>query len=384
MITILLLLAQEVEVHEWGTFTTVAGSDGASLEWRPLAGEDDLPSFVYRSGGPRGLRHGPACRACRHFDCGCGTQCAPRNGQCGCKSCMIATVRMETPVLYFYADRETTLSVKVGFPKGRVTEWYPQAREVGSGIDWGGVRVMPGTRAKFPLEGGASHYYPARETDAAPVRVCGREGEQFEKFLFYRGAGTFDLPVRASGEGVRTRIRSGEELSWVVLFERGKNSMGWRVLRKVRDVATDPAEKCGTLDQLADELVRLLVGDGLFEREARAMVRTWRDSWFEEGRRVFYSVPRRITDELLPLEIEPKPARLVRVLVGRAEILTPGMEEEIAGLVRRLGAPAIEVRDEAHARLRKFGRFAEPLLRRVLAKSEDPEIRARIRKLLGE
>ena len=33
--------------HEWGTFTMIAGEDGAALEWRPLAGEDDLPGFVY-------------------------------------------------------------------------------------------------------------------------------------------------------------------------------------------------------------------------------------------------------------------------------------------------------------------------------------------------
>ena len=35
------------------------------------------------------------------------------------------TVSLETPVLYFYTDRETKASVKVDFPKGWVTEWYP-------------------------------------------------------------------------------------------------------------------------------------------------------------------------------------------------------------------------------------------------------------------
>lgn len=34
-------------VHEWGTFTSFAGSDGAKLEFRPLV-DNDLPPFVDR------------------------------------------------------------------------------------------------------------------------------------------------------------------------------------------------------------------------------------------------------------------------------------------------------------------------------------------------
>ena len=30
-------------VHEWGTFTSIAGKDGVALEWRPLNGSSDLP-----------------------------------------------------------------------------------------------------------------------------------------------------------------------------------------------------------------------------------------------------------------------------------------------------------------------------------------------------
>ncbi len=28
-------------VHEWGTFTSIAGEDGMAVEWKPLAGPDD-------------------------------------------------------------------------------------------------------------------------------------------------------------------------------------------------------------------------------------------------------------------------------------------------------------------------------------------------------
>src|SRR5437588_11881246 len=70
-------------VHEWGTFTSIAGKDGVALEWRPLNGSIDLPKFVYTiQNHDEGLRHGP-------------------------KADLTAAVRMETPVLYFYSAGET-------------------------------------------------------------------------------------------------------------------------------------------------------------------------------------------------------------------------------------------------------------------------------------
>lgn len=158
-------------VHEWGTFTSIAGEDGTAVEWRPLNGASDLPEFVYEAAGLRqgaGLRHGKRCIKCE----------------------MEALVRMETPVLYFYADKETIVSVRVDFPKGKITEWYPQARGVYNGdfggvIDWGRLTVLPGAEVAFPIENNESHYYPARETDAAPLRVCSEKEQQHEKFLFY-------------------------------------------------------------------------------------------------------------------------------------------------------------------------------------------------------
>ncbi|PYT57354.1 MAG: hypothetical protein DMG35_20390 [Acidobacteria bacterium] len=77
-------------VHEWGTFTSIAGRDGPAVEWSPLTASTDLPGFV------------------EHF----------RDG--GFKLGLRGTVRMETPVLYFYDSREETVSVKVSFAKGGV------------------------------------------------------------------------------------------------------------------------------------------------------------------------------------------------------------------------------------------------------------------------
>ena len=43
-------------VHEWGTFTSIAGKNGVALDWRPLNGPSDLPKFVYNQNSADGFR----------------------------------------------------------------------------------------------------------------------------------------------------------------------------------------------------------------------------------------------------------------------------------------------------------------------------------------
>lgn len=194
-----------VTVHEWGTFTSVAGQDGRAIEWRPLSGPSDLPCFV------RVLN--PACIKC---DVG------------GVLPAIRATVRMETPVLYFYAAEETTARVQVRFPQGLISEWFPNATvplpapfaNIANGtgaIDWLKVTITPNVTPDFPVEPGPSHYYAARETDAAPVIV----GGQPEKFLFYRGLASFPVPISAtaSSDGRITVANTGRHgMGRLILF----------------------------------------------------------------------------------------------------------------------------------------------------------------------
>src|SRR6188474_803670 len=83
-------------VHEWGTFTSVANADGTAASWQTLSNGSDLPCFVERI-------------------------------KFGIKGEVPGTVRMETPVLYFYTAQETTATVSVRFRQGLVTEWFPRA-----------------------------------------------------------------------------------------------------------------------------------------------------------------------------------------------------------------------------------------------------------------
>jgi hypothetical protein len=311
--------------HEWGTFTSIAGIDGLPVKWRAGAysGEDDLPCFVERY--------------------------VPKTGLEG-------TVRMETPVLYFYSAKESAINVKVSFPDGTISKTYPKVsrRMGGSTIEWRNVRVQPGAMPDFPIEGGHSHYYAARETDAAPLQI----GSQKEKFLFYRGIGTFPLPLSAKvmEHGVIVRNLTDAPISNLMLFENLGGRLRYQLARKVEGEMTLglPSSQDNLVSVLLD-LERILIEQGLYPREAHAMIETWRDSWFEEGARLIYIMPSRTVDGILPLEIEPAPHQMARVFVGRMELITPAIEEDVR--------QAIAANDGL--RLAKYGRFLEPIANRM-------------------
>lgn len=356
-----------VVVHEWGTFTSVAGRDGSALIWRPLLVESDLPSFVYsvdKGGTWRGLRY-PS------------------------KSGFAVRVRMETPVLYFYSKEETSVAVKVGFPGGRITEWYPTAQLHNGTIDWGQVRIMPGAQVYLPNDFRENHYYPARQTDAAALQVHRGQMTEQEKFLFYRGVGDFDLPlgVRLAEDQVAIRNVGTESVRKAVLFENRDGKIGYRVLDLPLDSSTEVKmnrpELRGNLKELRAELRAMLISEGLYEKEADAMLDTWRNSWFEEGLRVFYIMPRKTTDAILPIDIDPQPEELVRVLVGRTELLTPEMEKTVTAQLRTLNDPSLRVRQTALKEINRYGRFTESLLTQILSHTSDPQVKTEVERLLA-
>jgi hypothetical protein len=349
--------------HEWGTFTSIAGENGQAVQWLPLNGSTDLPSFV------------------EHF----------RNA--GFKLGLPGTVRMETPVLYFYDSREETVSVKVNFKNGVITEWYPHASRVGptanlfdgtlyqpnasGSIAWDSVTTAPNSRAEFPRGQEDSHYYSARSTSSTPLRVRTPAGEQQEKFLFYRGVAAFAPPIsaRLTPEGeLLVENHGAEEIPHVILFERRGESVGYRIGGGVQDKSLMEApELTGSIDSLGRDLEGLLVNQGLYQDEAHAMVETWRNSWFEEGSRLFYLVPAEFVNSALPLSIAPAPIHTVRVFVGRLEIITPATETAVERAIANHDGKTLHL----------YGRFLEPILQTITKKEKDPERLGPVQKALN-
>jgi hypothetical protein len=350
-------------VHEWGTFTSVTGREGQPMIWRPLKFESDLPSFIYS------IDKGQSWR---------GLQYPSKSG-------LPVRVRMETPVLYFYAQQEMTATVKVGFPNGKITEWYPQARSVeGGDIDWGELKITPGLRVELPHDLRENHYYPARETEGAIVESRGEKTE-YEKFLFYRGVGNFSLPLSLKLDGHKVTVKNVSEanVAKAVLFENRSGQTGFRILDLTRtDTTFERPALGGNLADLRREMKTMLMAEGLYEKEADAMLNTWRDAWFEEGLRLFYIVPRKNTDAILPIAITPEPASLVRVLVGRTELITPEMEKDVTTQIVKLNDPAN--RQVALKAINKYGRFVEPILTQIHERNANPQIRTAVNRLLEE
>jgi hypothetical protein len=311
----------------------------------------------------------------------------------GFKLGLRGTVRMETPVLYFYSSKEETLSVSVAFARGVITEWYPRASRVepkselyngmlhqggaSGSIAWDSVTVAPNERADFPREGGNNHYFAARMASATPLRVKTPAGEQQEKFLFYRGVSTFSVPLSAklTGAGkLMVENRGEEEIANTILFERRGEKVGYRIGGAVRkETALDPPELSGTVEDLCRDLEGMLVAQGLYQDEARAMVETWRSSWFEEGSRLLYIVPPALVNEVLPLTIRPAPAQTVRVFVGRLEVVTPATQKAVE--------TAFAANDTAT--LKAYGRFLEPILATMIKRESNPAHARRLQDYLN-
>jgi hypothetical protein len=140
-----------------------------------------------------------------------------------------------------------------------------------------------------------------------------------------------------------------------------------------------------SLGELSSSMVQALVETGLYEKEAHAMVKTWHSSWFgEEGTRLLYLVPSRLTDEVLPLHVSPRPDETVRVLVGRMEVLTPERTERLANIVREMGTCFSHTAEPLASELATLGRFAEPAIESMLKGVVPADCRPQFETLLSE
>ncbi len=404
-------------VHEWGTFTTFSGSDGVFLDFQPLAAsQSDLPDYVLDRGSfSKGIL--PVLS----------------------KSRLRGRVRMETPVTYFYSDRIRTVRVSVDFPEGLLTEFYPPVREMLPAIDeanifgngeligksslnWGAVDIIPASElvprvtdanqqqslsanlveSLIPHAANEQHYASARETDSAIVHVRNPENTKsyFEKFLFYRGVGKFQLPITTRFVDNQAIVSNDADLpiTSCILIDVHGNQIRAAIIDRVD--AGQSVQFSGlkpfTQDQLAEAVQECLVKECLYRKEATSMVETWKQSWFtENGTRVLYMLPSPTTDELLPLHITPSPQTTLRVLVGRMEVMSPQSEQAMIGAVSQ----SIDARHAHNTRQRlaktniaypipasidQFGRMAEPALTRVMTLTSDAKIRHEAATLLTQ
>lgn len=354
-------------VSEWGTYTSVMGSDGQPLPGLHLE-EEGLPPFVHGR-----CSSGPVCLTVGDKD----LENLPEP----------VTQKLETPVLFFYSDTPRAVRVSVDFPAGILSQFYPRAhsfeppvgeldRIAGGAMSWE-VQLDPTLPLDtFPWVPSDDIWAPSRLVPATPLRV---EGEH-ERFIFYRGLGRFSPPIRITTTGTLATFHndSPDPIAAAFFLTRDTSGRGaWRRIEPLTPGASVSFETAlvGTLDYLEGarlDLLVALIDSGLSEAEAQSMVDTWSHSYFgQTGARVLYLAPRAWTDELLPITIAPTPDRLVRTLVGRVELFTDAEEQALMTDLQNAWNQEA-TRAQALSQIKnELGRFAAPHLARLATLARD-------------
>lgn len=410
--------AASLVIHEWGTFTSFQDSRGQTI---PGINVDDepVPKFVHRLTGIPIFT----------------TRSSPASWSQGAPRCHPdVTLRLETPVLYFYPQSgfplDRSFDVRATFAGGWLTEFFPAAAAENSGfpralepsargsIQWKALRLSQDSAISLP-ETTERVWLAPRKVSSAIV-INGDKAEA-EKYLFYRGVGNVDAPiiVRNDSASLTVSLRNQKYFlnslpqMWVVHVS-ADGHLAYRSIRanKQRKVAAAlPAASSTTSSgfvALRLELRAALTAEGLYEDEADAMLATWQLSYFEsEGLRVFFVLPRAWTDAQLPLWTSI-PATVTRVMLGRVELISPHQQAALKGLYD-LPAPAFNVKPlyyedqtvlkhvrdgtASHAELYRIvgrdvpdalrlyeslGRFRDALLSHEWRSTSDAELRTRL------
>lgn len=373
-------------VHEWGTFTSMAGTDGFVLEGLHHE-EEHLPKFVH--------------------DLARIAAFAPADGEKLPASRV--TQKMETPVIYFYADEPMQAQVRVWFQHGVMTQFYPlphtvtpelsvlqKARLDVSGIDWSSlvwdVDVIPRTRpapAGIPEVAADDPWHFARQTQASWVRTRiaadSPAKPEAEHYLFYRGLGRWQPNVSALTDDAGV-THFGNRMEQAIPFALGLElteaggrfvvgaplASGGELALALAAARLEP-DRERFARTVGAVVMKALVDQGLYLDEARAMVATWSRSWFQkDGARIVYLLPREQVDAVLYLGLSPRPKELVRVLVGRLEFITPAAQQRVEHALRDRRSDDAAVAARGATVLAGLDRFLEPHLRNVARCGKDP------------
>jgi len=367
-----LAAAPALVVHEWGTFTSFQDPNGTAIAGINVD-DEPVPPFVHRLGNV------PI------FDSGN----LPATWSQGAPSCHPdVTLRLETPVLYFYPPTDwppTAFDVQANFVGGWITEFYPQATADDAGfpkaldanargsVTWRRVTLDPGAQELMQETFSQVWLAPRKVRSATVVNPETREAE---KYLFYRGVGHLDAPivVREGNGSLEFTVRADQsELTtlptlWLVEVlpdGRVRHETLHPAGRTLRTAGFPKASASSgsTLVALHRELGEALTAQGLFADEAAAMLETWRLSYFEsEGLRVFFLLPRSWTNNHLPLTISTA-AEVTRAMVGRVELVSAHQRAMLAKLqsLPSSAIPRLPLYAQDHSLLKTWSKNRGPL-----------------------
>ncbi len=165
-----------------------------------------------------------------------------------------------------------------------------------------------------------------------------RRLRNIERFLFYRGLGQARLPMRAEAAGGGTlslerdaTLGAGVRHVFILRVENGRGAYAYRPKLGPGEQASgviptmDGSRPVAEFTEvIANDLAARLKESGLYAKEARAMVNTWKTSYFQnDGIRVLFVLPQSWTDAFIPIRIAPKPREIVPRDGGPARAAQP-------------------------------------------------------------
>lgn len=354
--------ATPLEVHVFGTLTSVQSSEGADLTgvWHD---EEALPAFVAGRYAPEA---GP-------------TEAVPPG----------ITHKLQALVVTLHGEAGAA-TVRVDVPTGLPSRWHPAPQALvppageGAALSGGSVTFSAAIDPTAPQGGDEPGVWSALRAVGAPMLASG------ERFLFAQAVASLDLPlsVEALQDGTfRVTNASDQEIpaAWLVhVHDGGGLRLTIGALAPGESKVQEPTPKEIDLDEYTKQasaaMRAALEGAGLTAAEAEGLIGTWSWSVFHtKGLRLLYLPPPGWLEAALPVTVTPAPAGITRAIVGRIEVLTPPEEQALAGAITAAAAgtgaaPAVEA----------LGVFAEPRLRRALELLTDPDAQALCQQLIDQ
>jgi hypothetical protein len=386
-----------LEVHEWGVFTIHDDLDMANADMR--SEWEAVPKFFYGQMAGREL---------------------PRD---------YSNVIVKKPVIFFHSPDALSLDLRVDFPGGMPAIWWPLTHAPaiqGDGCPDDAKRAEPfrflewRVQLKAPAQGDladaklqavdSGHWMEAlRAVKAEDVliwfesgfdRKRGRPhggehvtGYEREKFIYYDGLVPAGRPANLTVDKDVISIgnSAGHALVDVTVVDR-RSPEHPRVARlaKLAAKAEPQALKFEEVSakiwpaSAQEALIAVLKEAGLFEDEAKALAVVWKRDFFQsDGLTLFYRLPQEEYEKLLPMKMNPRPEKLVRVGLVLHPHCEPDLPEKVARLVGELADSDFDTRERAQKQLEEMGKAAFDTLRRLREKVTSPEAQRRVDEMLA-
>jgi hypothetical protein len=373
--------------HEWGVFRVHNDVDLANADMRAIW--QGLPKFVYGQVSERDLP-----KFWRNIE------------------------PADKPVIFFHATEPVEVELRVDFPGGIPAVWWPGTEtpairygkltpapkegEPIRSLEWRLFLKEPpklGISGKLELAhvDEKSWVKALREVKADDVYV--RAGEQYvgcerEKFVYYDGL----LPrgqwveIKFDKATVAVANRAKHPVYDMTVVDRRKADH----IRIARIVKLEAEAKVAELEFKevdakgwpADGL-EMLIGQlkeaGLFADEAKSLADLWKQELFlTPGVTLFYRLPQEEYDRLLPMNMKPKPEKLVRVGLVQHPHCEPDLAERVVALVGDLSNEDFETRERAQKQLDELGRAAFVHLVRMRKEVKALEAKRRLEEILDK